>query len=294
MYPNLLLNNSFIRKELIGVLSVYKEIKEERVLAKKNKEKLKDTFLKLVLNATSGILDNSYSWMYSPAEVAALRVTGQLILTRLLEELSINNFRVISLNTDGAETIVPKNRIQEYEDIVHSVGEEFSLDFEHNTYKSVFYRSVNSYLAIETNGKVKEKGEFVRNPDLGNSVDELIVPHALYKYFVEGVQPEDYIPSENNPFLFCRSNKIDKKYKVYWNGGKVQNLNRYYVSKKGAYLYKQKPGGNMENVLKGYGVVLYNIANGEKATDLNIDYQYYISKTREIIHSLEPNQLTLF
>lgn len=174
------------------------------------------------------------------------------------------------------------------------IEKEFDFVFEHDEYEFIYYQNVNSYIAKSITGKVKEKGEFVRNPDLGNSVDELIIAHALYKYFVEGISPEVYIPSEENPFLFCRSNKIDKKYQVFWNGNKVQNLNRYYVSKKGAYLYKQKPGGNLENVLKGFGVKLYNISKGEKASQLDIDYKYYIAETRKIIHSLEPNQLQLF
>jgi len=81
------------------VLDIYSEKKKERIIAKQEKNTVVNETLKLVLNATTGLLDNTYSWLYSPGPIMALRLTGQLILTRLLEECNIHSFSVISFNT---------------------------------------------------------------------------------------------------------------------------------------------------------------------------------------------------
>ena len=94
-------------------------------------------------------------------------------------------------------------------------------------------------------------------------------------------------------FDFCASFKISKKYTVIHNGAVQQQLNRFYVSKKGAYLYKLKKGKqNQENVLKGWGVDLLNRYD-PSVTDYPIDFRFYISKTKKILEELETRQLNL-
>jgi hypothetical protein len=81
------------------VLEVYSGLKKLRIVAKKNKEKSKDTFYKLILNSTSGLLDNEHSWLYYNEGAIGLRITGQLQLLRTIEECMLRNFQVISCNT---------------------------------------------------------------------------------------------------------------------------------------------------------------------------------------------------
>ena len=50
----------------------------------------------------------------------------------------------------------------------------------------------------------------------------------------------------------------------------------------------------MENVLKGFGVELYNNHIEKPFKEYKVNTQYYISKTREILFELEPNQVNLF
>jgi len=99
LYPSLLENYKFINPLIYEVLDIYSEKKKERIIAKQEKNTVVNETLKLVLNATTGLLDNTYSWLYSPGPIMALRLTGQLILTRLLEECNIHSFSVISFNT---------------------------------------------------------------------------------------------------------------------------------------------------------------------------------------------------
>ena len=83
---------------------------------------------------------------------------------------------------------------------------------------------------------------------------------------------------------------------MYWNGEPQQQLNRYYFSKKGAYLFKQKYGqGNMSHVNVDNAVILFNNYEDKPWEEYNINYNYYISTTQKIIDELQNlNQLTLF
>lgn len=85
-----------------------------------------------------------------------------------------------------------------------------------------------------------------------------------------------------------------KQYQVWWNGNKVQNLNRFYISKKGAYLYKQKAQGKMENVLKGFPIQIYNKHEEKPFEEYNVYLPYYIQKIEKIINVFDNNQTNLF
>lgn len=97
LYPNLIINYKCIR--FPEVLGRYAEIKDERVIAKQNKVKSKDLFFKLILNGTSGLLDNPHSWLYYPEGALRLRLIGQIILTKCIEVCIMNNWQVVSANT---------------------------------------------------------------------------------------------------------------------------------------------------------------------------------------------------
>lgn len=192
--------------------------------------------------------------------------------------------------------LVEHNRRKEYESLVKKVEQHFNVEFEHEDYKRIYYWSVNDYLAVidEESDYVKEKGLMVREPVLSNSVDYLIIPKALHNYFTNGVPVEETIKNEKDIFLFCAAPKAAKTFTVLWKGEKQQRLNRFFVSKSGAYLYKQKEGENPHNMLKGYTVELLNRCTNTNAHDYDINYGFYISKCKELIEQVEPKQLSLF
>ena len=233
--------------------------------------------------------------MYSPAEIMGLRLTGQLLLSRLTEECLLNNFKVISKNTDGLETIIPKNRLEEYYNIVNYVEKEFNVIFEHDFYKAIYYSNVNNYLSITNSGKIKCKGEFVYEKVLDGSNDVLIVPIAVKEYFVNNIPIEETIKNHKNIYNFCSAKKIAKNYRIVYNNETQQQLNRFFVSKKGAYLYKQKESKTTyEHVFKDGGVILLNQKTDKTPQELQVDFQYYIRKANEVIKLFEKSQLELF
>lgn len=97
MYPNLIINYRCIR--FPEVLTKYETVKDDRAVAKKNKEKAKDSLFKLILNSTSGLLDSDVSWLYFPEGALRMRLIGQLILTKHIEVCALRGWKVVSANT---------------------------------------------------------------------------------------------------------------------------------------------------------------------------------------------------
>lgn len=295
LYPNLIINYGLLRYK--EVIELYTRVKSDRIEAKKNKDKSKDALLKLILNSTSGMIDNKYSWLYYPEGAMKLRLMGQLILTLTIERLVLAGYQVISANTDGIEVVVPKDRTLEYEQIVDQVGREFDLIFEHENYQKIIYMNVNNYLA-QTSSKIKQKGLFVDKPELGNSVDYLIIPKALKAYYIDNVPVKQFVESHTNVLDFCCSQKVDKSYHIEWTSpqfvkSKQQRLNRFYASTKGGYIYKCR-NGKQSHLLKESGVMIYN-NHDPNVFPTDINYKFYIAQINKIISEISnKNQLTLF
>ena len=297
LYPNLIINYVAIR--FPSVLKKYAEVKDDRIEAKAKGIKTKDALLKLILNATSGLIDNKYSWLYYPEGAMKMRLMGQLIMTKTVEDLVIADFQVLSVNTDGVEVVVPKVREEEYLKIIESVGDYFNLLFESEKYKQILYQNVNSYIAetYSTKSPVKQKGFFVEKPKLSDGIDFLVLPKALNAYFLHSIEPEEFIRNHKEIYDFCASKKVDKSYEVKWttpegNTSKQQRLNRFYASTKGGYLMKTRDGSE-NHLLKSSGVMIYNTKTEKFPDDIN--YQFYINKCKKIITELyNLNQLKLF
>jgi len=306
LYPNLIINYKCIR--FPEVLNKYIQVKDERIIAKKAKEKQKDTFFKLILNSTSGLLDMEHGWLYYPEGAMRMRLIGQLILTKCIEVCLINNWQVISANTDGIEVIVPTYQRKQYQELLNITCSKFNLELEHEEYEKIIYKNVNNYIAKTLVGDIKRKGLFKlpfnekgqKEIPLGDSTDELVISKALHNYYIHNIKPEEFISNpdkyELHPFDYCKSNKIGKDFKVYHNGQIQQQLNRYYFSKNAPYLFKQKNGvGTMQHVNVGEGIILFNDYEKKNWKDYNINYKYYISKTNKIIEEINRlNQLSLF
>lgn len=292
LYPKTIVNNDFTPQHLRPYFKdLFNSLIERRLKAKREKDKLTDSVLKLCINSSYGVMGSEYTFLYDLQQVVATTLAGQLLMGYVCEKLIENNFTVIATNTDSVTIHCEKNRTEECANIINTIGSQFGYEFEEETFTELYFQHINSYIAKTTEGKIKQKGVFVYKKPLGDSVDELIIPKTLEAYFIRKQRPEDFIKAHTDIKDFCLSKKISKDYSVFWNGAKVQNLNRFYVSKKGAYLYKKK-SRNLEHVLKGYAVQLYNNLRPEFPDDVN--YDYYVKKTWEIIWEIEGTNLTLF
>lgn len=309
-YPSLGAEYNYTPTHLPGMGKVVKRIKAERIIYKEQGNELDAELYKLSLNGGFfGNLNSEYTPMYDPKILLSITVNGQMALLMLCERLIEIGVKIDNVNTDGCSAIIPIELESKFEEVCSNWEKDTLMKLEAENYEKMVRQHINSYLAVTTKGKVKRKGLFKldfneqgkREIPLGDSCNALIIPKALNNYFVKGIPIEETI---NNPekynctiFDYLYSMKIDKSYEVYHNNIKQQNLNRFYIGgKTSPYLYKKKKDKTtMENVLKGFGVELYNNHLEKPFKEYGVNTQYYISKVREILFELEGgNQGKLF
>ena len=160
-YPSIILTNKLYPRHLGSVfLSIYKSIFERRVAAKREGKKNIAETLKIVLNGSFGKFGSPYSVLYSPDLMIRTTVTGQLAILMLIEELELRGIHVVSANTDGFVTKVPRHRRAEFEACIFDWQWESGFGTEETEYRALHSRDVNNYIAIPAEGKVKLKGAF--------------------------------------------------------------------------------------------------------------------------------------
>lgn len=145
--------------------------------------------LKIVLNGTFGKLGSWYSALYSPDLMIQVTVTGQLLLLMLIEMFTLAGIRVVSANTDGVVTRVPRDRIGNKEAIITAWEKMTGLLTENTQYRSLHSRDVNNYVAVKLNGKTKVKGVFTEAGLMKNPFNQ-IIPQAVAKYLADGTPVE--------------------------------------------------------------------------------------------------------
>lgn len=297
-YPSLGIEWEMVPEHMPGLQFLLKSLKSERSKLKEKglKKSAASKLIKLALNGGFyGMTNNKYSPFYDWGCTLSITINGQLFLCMLCEWCEKEGIKVDMCNTDGVTFMIPENKYNKFREITKKWESLTKLKLEEEKFIKVIRKNINNYLAV-TEHSNKRKGMFRYGKDipLGDSTDNQIIPKALEAYFVHGTSVEQFIKNHNNIYDFTAAPKINKKFTVTWKGKIQQNLNRFYVSKQGAYLYKQKPDANPENVLKGYAVELFNKYKEKPMSEYNINYDWYIMKCREIINELEPKQMTLF
>ncbi len=87
-------------------------------------------------------------WLYDPLCALRITINGQLYLLMLVEALVKNGFKVISANTDGLITLVPKVRSELYKNICSEWEKKTNFDLEYTYYKKYIRRDVNICVLI--------------------------------------------------------------------------------------------------------------------------------------------------
>jgi hypothetical protein len=153
-YPSILLACGLYPEHLgADFLDVYREIKERRIAAKRAKNKVIDMTLKIVLNGTFGKLGSKWSVLYAPNLMLQVTITGQLALLMLIERLEAIGISVVSANTDGIVSKVPRGAIEKMKAIVKAWEIETGFDMEPAVYLALYSRDVNAYVAVKASSE---------------------------------------------------------------------------------------------------------------------------------------------
>ena len=317
LYPSMLIQHKFYPKHLgPEFLEVYSKIREERIEAKHNGNKVKNETLKLALNGLSGNLQNEHNFCYSPFAVMQIRVNGQLLLLMLAEKLVEIGCKIIQANTDGLFLICKKNKYEDYQKACKEWEKLTKLELEEDRFEAMYQYAINDYIAVKegyhkTKDKklIKTKGMFITEILLGKGLSPKIIPEAIINYFVDNIPVEETIKDCRDIRKFLKAEKTGKQWTVEYNDKIQQRINRFYVSNNGYYLWKFKTDSGVkeyQNMLKGYAVTLHNkfysdedlqwkYAQGETFESIyDINYNYYISQCKKIINDIKPKQLNLF
>lgn len=319
LYPSMLIEYEFYPKHLgKEFLEVYKQIKDERIEAKHNGDKVKNETLKLALNGLSGNLQNEHNFCYSPFAVMQIRINGQLLLLMLAEKLTQIRCRIVQANTDGLFVLLKKDVYSKVNSICREWEQLTKLTLEEDRFKAMYQYAINDYFAITEDNKVKEKGMFITAVKLGKGLTPKIIPKAVISFFKDGIPVEDTIKNCTDIRDFLMSEKTGKQWHVEYMNEEQQRTNRFYASTNGGYLWKWKDTGHKEgeiitytepyvgerkykasarqyqNMLTASGVTLLNKFDNKPIEERKINYRYYIMEAYKIIRDLKPLQLSLW
>lgn len=319
LYPSMLIEYEFYPKYLgKEFLEVYKQIKDERIEAKHNGDKVKNETLKLALNGLSGNLQNEHNFCYSPFAVMQIRINGQLLLLMLAEKLTQIGCRIVQANTDGLFVLLKKDVYSKVNSICREWEQLTKLTLEEDRFKAMYQYAINDYFAITEDNKVKEKGMFITTVKLGKGLTPKIIPKAVISFFKDGIPVEDTIKNCTDIRDFLMSEKTGKQWHVEYMNEEQQRTNRFYASTNGGYLWKWKDTGHKEgeiitytepyvgerkykasarqyqNMLTASGVTLLNKFDDKPIEERKINYRYYIMEAYKIIRDLKPLQLSLW
>lgn len=318
MYPNA------IRKRVLYPLHLgiewwegYQKYIEKRIEAKNlyktTKEKkyqaIQETY-KLALNGGSfGKTGEETSWQYCQFTNKRITIGSQIDLLMLIEMLELKGIPIMSANTDGIVCLFDKSLNDIYYQVCKEwetiVGNDTLGQLEYQEYTKLVQLSVNDYLAVTQEGKVKQKGDFMTDFELHKNKSFKIIPIALVNYFAHNIPIEETITKHTNIFDFCAAvrAKEDWYFELRYlkdnqiGRTKLQKTNRYYIANDGKDLYKMNMDGREQFVEahpqkgKSWKSVIFNTYDNY---DYNINYQYYIQKCNRIINQLVTKQTTLF
>ena len=279
-YPNIVINNQYIPENYPRrFIDDYKKFYDERLSAKASGDNIKSNTCKIILNGTFGKLGNMHSSLYAPNLLLNVTLTGQLSLLMLIEELERNNIAVLSANTDGivvsaepADEFVLRTIISKWEKRCN-----FKTTF--TSFKEIYKRSVNDYLAITDDGSVKTKG-FLQNSSLRNNSIDIACRSAVINYLKSNIPVEETIESMSSDI---RNFLIFKKSAdgAYYKGMALGKTVRWYYGKDGQAIKK----GNGNKIQESDGAVpLMEIPEDLRIDSL--DLSRYIKRCNNVLKSI--------
>ena len=235
-YPSLMIKYNWLSRSCQKP-ELYKQIYEERLKLKAEGKKAEQAPLKIVLNATYGIMKDKWSDAYDPRQANNICINGQLALLDLIEKLE-GYCDLIQTNTDGIivqlktmkDLPMIREIVKEWED---RIGVTTSFDY----LTEIWQRDVNCYLIKYETEKGKEpkvecKGkELTFNDTSNNNIN--VVKEAVRQFMLNGTAVEKTI---NDPkfklidFQMLTKHGATYDYVCYGNKKLKTKYNRVFAS----------------------------------------------------------------
>ena len=339
-YPNLVIRNKWAPGHFPAeeFCDQYEWFFEER--KKIPKSNPMNYVYKIILNSTFGLSNDKNSFFYDPELTMRITINGQLSLMMLYEMIMERIPEAIAIihNTDGLETKIPRKYVDQYMEICKEWENLTNLQLEHDEYQKLVIAGCNNYIGLSNYIEVditkwrevksknphykfkvegskfyfaptKMKGRFdFFNLALHKNKSKLIIPKAIFNYFIHDKMPQDYLKENKNILDYCIGGKSKGDWKQVAKYIKdsemcqddLQKINRYYISNSGVKITKvNKTDGREIQLESGRWLqTIYNKMKIEpKWESYNINKGYYleaIEKEIDSIMDVSSNQLTLF
>lgn len=291
----------------------HKHLSKDKSLDSKERDKHATAAACLKIVANSGIfgkMGSEKSFLCDKKAMYQVTINGQLFLLMLIEKLELAGIHVISANTDGIVTIVPRELEQTADDICHWWEKHLGLELEFTYYTKYVTEGVNSYLTVKRGGNSKFKGRM--NPkmfleDLSKGYNSPIVAKCITEYFINNTPVMETLRNAKSILDFCRTQNVNHKYRLEFThavDGKirtdvVQRNTRFYISSTGGTLMKVESMGwndNGEEQVKksslcaGQRVSICNTVDDTDISELNVNYLYYYNEAMAIIEPIEQSR----
>ena len=291
----------------------HKHLSKDKSLDSKERDKhaTAAACLKIVANAgIFGKMGSEKSFLCDKKAMYQVTINGQLFLLMLIEKLELAGIHVISANTDGIVTVVPRKLEKTADDICHWWEKHLGLELEFTYYTKYVTEGVNSYLTIKRGGSCKFKGRM--NPkmfleDLSKGYNSPIVAKCITEYFINGTPVMETLRNAKSILDFCRTQNVNHKYRLEFTHvvdrkirtDVVQRNTRFYISSTGGTLMKVESMGwndNGEEQVKksslcaGQRVSICNTVDDTDISELNVNYLYYYNEAMTIIEPIEQSR----
>ena len=305
-YPSCLIVNNLYPKHLgIEFVDIYKNIRDERVEAKKDKNSFLADAFKYAINGLSGNLQSQYSWTYDPELVVKLRINCQLMILMLIEKFDLLGAEIVQSNTDGILIKIKKSLLPEIEKAKDEWCKLTKLSMSKEEFERFYQYDVNNYIGVKKGFKetkdpelIKKKGFFVDETNLGKGMSPKVIAKSLINYFVYNISPEETLKEDKDIRDYLTYQRVSRDFIVEYNGEKALHINRFYMSINGGILikYKIEKGGKAQatRLCATSPVTIYNKFEDKPFEEYKVNYRYYKNEIYKIINELEINQLSLF
>ena len=303
LYPTIIEEYQYLSRNVADV-SLYYQMRKDRITAKHTGDKQTSKDLKLPLNTVSGAQENKFNELYDPLPTRSLRISGQLFLTVLTMRLlnACKSIKLLNLNTDGLMYSVDKDELPRVNEICTTWEKETRFELETDEVSKVWIKDVNNLLLIKTDGEVKTVGGYLNygiseKGAWGINNNMIIVKKALIEYFVKGTPIEDTVNNCTDIFDFQIIAKASSKYSgayqlVDGEEVPVQKVNRVYATKDkkyGTIIKVKKSDGSKAKIenLPSHCV----IDNENKLKIDDIDKEFYINLAKKRLNDFTGEEI---
>jgi hypothetical protein len=279
-YPAIILTCGLFPKHLgEPFLKVYKELVEKRLAAKAKGDKVVADSLKITINGSFGKLGSKYSVLYSPDLMIQTTVTGQLALLLFIERLEAAGISVVSANTDGIVMMCAKDRQRAMEEVVKGWERDTGFETEATTYRALYSRDVNNYVALKNGGGYKGKGAYA-DPGLQKNPNNVICVEAAVARLMHGTPVDETIRACRDIRKFVTIRTVTGG--AYWREEPLGKAIRFYYAKGLNSIITYAKNGNKVPRSEGARPVMQLPDKFPK----DIDYRWYIREAKTILEDI--------